>query len=179
MICALFSAGLATAQSKDRKPAEGPTAFYEDCGGDCPCLFDHPVPLPDNVLDAILATKEAKSMQDQLRRLNREQIAGLFRAIEIHLGDRKELDYVVLSVQPLGGADAPWFWIVRFNQTHPKVIFYTFANGFEKLKSWSNGYPNLRSKAWAGSIQYTSIYHYNGRRYILVHKYQKENAPQP
>jgi hypothetical protein len=178
MICTLFAAGIATAQSKGKKSAAQPTAFYEDCDDeDGPCPFDNPVSLPENVLDAIRATTEAKSMRDQLDELNREQFTRLFRAVAIHLGGPKELDYVVLSEYPMGGADGPWFWIVRSDQIRPKVIFFTFANGFDVLKTRNNGYPNIRSLASTAAVTYTNLYHYNGQRYILVHKYQKETTP--
>jgi hypothetical protein len=182
MICVLVAAGIATAQSKGKKPAAEPTAFYEDCiddDKDRPCLFDHPVPVPDIVLDALRNSEEAKSMKDQLKDYDREDFARLFNAVVIHLGGPKEIDYVVMGEFPMGGADAPWFWIVRFDQTHPKVIFFTFAGGFRLLKTRNNGYPDIRSSAWTASDSYTNIYHYSGQRYILVHKYHKENKPEP
>jgi hypothetical protein len=177
MVCLLVGAGIASAQAKGKKPATEPTAFYEDCidnDNGRPCLFDHPVPLPDSVVDALRATKEAKESQNKLKDYDREDFAQLFKAIKIHLSGPQELDYVVMGEFPMGGADAPWFWIVRFDQTQSKVIFFTFANGFELLKTRNNGYPDIRSNSWAGSVQYTNIYQYNGQRYILVHKYQKE-----
>jgi hypothetical protein len=177
MICVCIAAGIATAQSKAKKPAAEPKAFYEDCGDDTPCLFDNPEPLPDNVLDAIRATKEAKSMHDKLKKLNRDEFAQLFKATKIHLRGPEEIDYVVLSEFPMGGADAPWFWIVRYDRNHPKVIFFTFANGFEIMKSEDNGYPIIRSLAFAGGVTYTNIYQYNGEQCILVRKYQKETTP--
>jgi hypothetical protein len=182
MICMLFTAGITSAQAKAKKTAVEPTAFYEDCiDGDKgrPCLFDHPVPIPDNVLDALRATKEAKESHDRLKDYDRDDFAQLFKAVVIHLGDPKEIDYVLLSEFPMGGADAPWFWIVRYDQTHPKVIFFTFAGGFRLLKTKNNGYPDIRSSAWTASDSYTNVYHYSGQRYILVHKYHKENKPEP
>ena len=182
MICIVFAAGFAIAQPKDKKSAAEPTAFYEDCisgDRDRPCLFDHPVPLPGKVLEILRATKEAKESQDKLTDYDRDDFAKLFKAIRIHLGDPKELDYVVLGQFPMGGADAPWFWIVRYDQSHPKVIFFTFANGFEILKTKNNGYPDIRSSAYTASFGYTNIYHYNGQRYVLIHEYHKEIKPKP
>jgi len=177
MICALLSAEIATAQSKVKKPAAEPTAFYEDCGDDRPCLFDNPVPLPENVLGKLCDTEEAKSMRDKLKDLDRDEFAQLFKAVVIHIGGPKEIDYAVLSEFPMGGADAPWFWIVRYDESHPEVIFFTFANGFEILKTRNNGYPDIRSNAYTASYEFTNIYHYNGQRYIVVHKYHKEIKP--
>jgi len=180
MICAIFATGIATAKSKAKNTSAELTAFYEDCiedDKDRPCLFDHPVPLPKNVLDALRATKEAKESQDRLKDYDRDDFAQLFKAVAIHLGGPKEIDYVVMGEFPMGGADAPWFWIVHSSPTPTKVIFFTFANGFEILRTQNNGYPNIRSNSWAGGIQYTNIYHYDGQRYILAHKYQKEIDP--
>lgn len=182
MICILVATGIAAAQSKGKKPAAEPTAFYEDCidnDKDRPCLFDHPVHIPNKVLDALRATKEAREMRNELKDYDRDDFADLFKAVVIHLRGPNEIDYVLLSKFPMGGADAPWFWIVRHDQSHPKVIFFTFANGFEILKARNNGYPNIRSRAWTGCCIFTDIYQYNGQRYILAHKYEKENKLQP
>jgi hypothetical protein len=179
LICALFVAGIATAQSKVKNPAAEPKTFYEDCGDDRPCLFDNPAAIPNDVLDALWTSKEVQSEQDESKNLNRETFAQYFKAIVIHLSDPKETDYVLLSESPLGGADAPWFWIVRFDHAHPKVIFFTFANGFEILKTRNNGYPDIRSYAFTANTSYTEIYHYDGQKYVLVHRYHKENTPGP
>lgn len=174
--CAIFVAQIALAQSRGKKPAAEPTVFNENNGAyeDGSDPFDDPVPLPDKVLDALRVSEAAKSVQDELKNMGRDEFAQLFTAVKIHLSGPKEIDYVVLGGFPMGGADAPWFWIVRFDQTHPKVLFFTFANGFEVLKTRNNGYPNIRSIAFAGGVAYTRIYHYNGQRYILARKYQKK-----
>jgi hypothetical protein len=172
---------ISTAQSKSKKPAAEPTAF-EDCDDDdkdSSCLFDNPVPLPDNVLDALRATAEAKEMQNQLKDYDRDDFAYLFKAVVIHLGSPEEIDYVVMGEFPMGGADAPWFWIVRSDQTHPKVIFFTNSNGFALQKTRNNGYPNIQSDWCSAAECITRIYHYNGQRYILVHEYHKEINPEP
>ena len=174
MICAGFVAGITSAQTKGVKPAPEPRAFYEE--GD-PNPFTHPVPLPGSVLDALRATDEARDMRDRLKDYDRDDFAALFKAVKIHLAGPNELDYVVMGEFPMGGADAPWFWIVRFDKTHSQVIFFTFANGFEILKTSNNGYPDIRSNAFTASTRYTEIYQYNGEKYVLVHRYHKENTP--
>jgi hypothetical protein len=179
MIWTAFVAGIAIAQTKDKRPAAEPRAFYEECGGGRPCSFDNPVSIPNDVLDALRATEEARSMRDALADLNREKFAGLFKAIKIHLVPPNELDYVVMGEFPMGGADAPWFWIVRLDQTQPKVIFFTFANSFEILNAGHNGYPDIRSLAYAGGVTYTEVYQYDGQRYVLMHRYHKETPSLP
>jgi hypothetical protein len=177
MIWTAFAAGIAIAQTMDKKPAVEPRAFYEDCDDkdkDKPCLFGHPEPLPDNVLNALRSTKEARDMRDRLKDHDRDDFAHLFKAVKIHLIPTNELDYVVMGEYPMGGADAPWFWIVRFDPAQSKVIFFTFANG---LSAGHNGYPDIRSLAYAGGITYTEIYQYNGQHYVLVHRYHRETPP--
>lgn len=102
IICALFASGIASSQSKVRKSAPEPTAFYEDCGDGRSCVFDNPLPLPDSVLDALRETKEARSMQDELEGLNGEQFSHLFRTVKAHLVGPKETDYVVMGGFPMG-----------------------------------------------------------------------------
>lgn len=180
MISTALATGITLAQTNGIKPTAEPRAFYEDCDHgdkDRPCLFDHPVTLPRHVLDALRATEEAKDMQDKLKSYDRRQFASLFKAVKIHLVGLSELDYVVMGEFPMGGADAPWFWIVRFDKTHPKVIFFTFANGFEILNAGHSGYPDIRSLAYAGGLTYTEIYQYNGQHYVLMHRYHKETPP--
>jgi hypothetical protein len=180
MVCALFAAGMASAQSKVKKPAAEPTVFsdneadYEDGPPD---PFKQPVPLPNNVLDALRATAEAKEMQDELKNLDREEFARLFTAVRVHLGDPKDLDYVVRGEIPMSGADNTWYWIVRPNPTSAKVIFFTNSNGFALLKTRNNGYLNIRSGWCSAAFCITRIYHYNGQRYILAHEYHMENKP--
>lgn len=174
MICAVFAAGITVAQSTTKKPAPEPTAFSEE--GD---QFKSSVPIPDNVLDALHNNLDTDSMKYLLEHLDRDKFAQLFKAVVIHLRDTKEIDYVLLSEYPLSGADAPWFWIVRFDQAHPKIIFFALANDFDILNARTNGYPNIRSHGYTAGGIYTSIYHYNGQRYVSVHDYHKENNPEP
>jgi hypothetical protein len=169
MICALCTAGITSAQSKANKTAAEPTGFSEE--GD---QFNNTVPIPDNVMDALHNSEEAKSMKDVLENMGRDKFAQLFKAIVVHLRGPKETDYILLSEYPLNSADASWFWIVRFDPVHPKVIFCASANSFEILKTRNNGYPNIRSYTSIGGIEYIYIFHYDGREYILTHKYQKE-----
>jgi hypothetical protein len=180
VICVLVAAGIVSAQSKYKKSGPEPRSFYEECDDDDkdrPCLFDHPVPLPDNILDALRATEEARFLPGDLKNYDRDGFAHLFKAIVIHLGNPNELDYVVVGFPPMSGADNTWFWIVRSNPTNAKVIFFTNSNGFELLKTRNNGYPIIRSKWYSPAYCKTWIYQYDGRRYILAHQYEKENKP--
>jgi hypothetical protein len=191
MICTIFFAGISmliarhfghpvgrttgtpwtksTTPTKSEKPAVEPTSFYEDDDS-----FKYSVPIPDNVIDVLRNSEEAKEMQNELKDYDRDDFARLFKAVVIHLGGTDEINYVVMGEYPMGGADAPWFWIVRYDQSHPKLIFYTFAGGFSLLKTRNSGYPDIRSDAGTASIEVKEIYHYNGQQYILVHKYEKE-----
>ena len=162
--------------TKINKPNIEPKDFNEE--GD-PNIFENSVDIPGNVLDAIRATKEAKSMQDKLKDYDRDDFAQLFKAVVIHLGGPKETDYVLLSEFPMGGASAPWFWIVRYDQSHPKVIFFTNSNSFSLQETKNSGYPDIDSEWCSAASCITRIYQYNGQRYILVHEYHTENEPEP
>jgi hypothetical protein len=170
IVCVVFVSGISMAQSKTKKPVAEPTYFYEEDTK----TFDNSVGIPGNVLDAIRATEEVKSMQNILKDYDPDNFAHLFKAVVVHLHGSKETDYVLLSEYPLSGADAPWFWIVRYDPIHPKVIFLALAGGFRLLKTRNYGYPDIRSDAWTASIEVKKIYHYNGQKYMLVHKYEKE-----
>jgi len=79
----------------------------------------------------------------------------------------------------MGGADAPWFWIVRSNPAPAKVIFFTNSNGFRLQGPKINGYPEIWSEWCSAALCITRIYQYNGQRYILAHEYHEENEPEP
>ena len=176
MICVLVTAGIATAQSASSKPATEPSTFYPDDGNRG---FDGAVPQSDAILDALLKTPEAKENWDRLQKLNREELRKLFLVVRVHLNNADETDDVVLGKDPMSGADCDWFWIVRDKSDQIQVLLFENAYGVYLLKSRTKGYRDIRSVGFAGGTTYTSIFHYDGQRYIPVHKFQKETAPQP
>jgi len=169
--CAVeFAAGQAT-----RKPLKTePSTFYPD---DWNRGFDEADPPSDAVLDALLKTQEAKENSDRLHKLGREKLRSLFLVVRVHLKNADEADEVVLGKDPMSGADCFWFWIVRDSADRAQVLLFENAYGVYLLKGRTNGYRDIRSVAFAGGTTYTNIFHYDGQRYIPVHKYQKETTP--
>jgi hypothetical protein len=176
MICALFAARIAIAQTSRAKPPTERTVYSEYSDES----FDDFLPLPENLLNVLLATAEAREMSRELQGLDRNELAKLFSAIEVHLDDRGKQDYLVLGKSPMSGADCDWFWIVRSGQTHPKVILFANTNSIELLKSRTNGYRNIRS-VWESAAGYTitNVYHYNGARYRLAHHFVTQDKQIP
>lgn len=169
LICAVLCVQIATAQSSVRKGPEEPTSFSED-GSE----FSRSVTIPERILNVVRRSEEAKSVENSTKELNRNEFAQLFKAVVIHLRDLQETDYVLVSESPMGGADAPWFWIVRSDPVRPKLIFFAFANTLELLKTNNRGYPDIRSHAFAGGTEYIEDYRYDGQKYVLMHKHQRE-----
>jgi hypothetical protein len=174
VICILSAAGLAIPQSSSSKPQTEPSIFYPDDGNRG---FDGAHPPSKSVLDALLKTPEAKENWNRLQKLTREELQQLFIVIRVHLKDSDETDEVVLGKDPMSGADCDWFWIVRDKGDQAQVLLFENTYGVYLLKSRTNGYRDIRSVGVAGGMTYTNIFHYDGQRYIPVHKFQKETTP--
>jgi hypothetical protein len=96
-----------------------PTLFYPD---DENRGFDSADPPSDAVLDALLATPEAKEMSDRKMDVDRVALRKLFEAVPVDLGGTSKNSYVVLGRFPMSGGDCDWFWIVRTGSKSAKVI---------------------------------------------------------
>lgn len=172
-ICAILVIETAWAQSTRTKPAAEPSSFYPDRNRG----FDNAGVPSDPVLDALLKTPEARLNWDRLQKLNRVELRKLFLVVRVHLKDAGETDEVVLGKGPMSGADCDWFWVVRDLGGHAEILLFENAYGVYLLESRTNGYRDVRSVAFAGSTAYTNFFHYDGQRYIAVHKFQKEIKP--
>jgi hypothetical protein len=168
IICALIAAGITTAQPSGTKPAKERTIFYEDEES-----FPDSLPLPEKVLNALKATKEAGYARDVSRERPHEDLNQFFKAVQVHLSNSEDVDYIVLGQFPLTGADCAWFWLVRSARTRPKVVLFSNTNSIELLGSRTNGYRDIRSVWQSPNERITRVYHYNGEYYTLVHKYDK------
>jgi hypothetical protein len=167
LILSYVVAGIATAQPSTATPATERAIF-----GDAES-FKNSVHLSDKVLDVLLATNEAEYARQLSLEKPDEDRNKYFSAVEVHLSGTYEVDYVVEGNLPLAGADNAWFWVVRSARTHPKVVLFASGGFLELLKSRTNGYRNIRSVWQSPNERITRVYHFNGERYILVHKYDK------
>jgi hypothetical protein len=173
MICTLFITGIMTAQSSSPKPAAERTIF-----GDAES-FENSVRLSEKVLDVLLATNEAEYARQLSLEKPDEDRNKYFSAVEVHLSGPNEVDYVVEGNLPLAGADNAWFWVVRSARTHPKVVLFASGGFLELLNRRTNGYRDMRSVWQSPNERITCVYQYNGERYILAHKFDKDIRPQP
>src|ERR1017187_6822560 len=150
LMIAIFTHGIATAHATKPKPIKEPTYFSIEDSEDN--AFDDSDPVSEDVLKVLLATPEAKLMEDQLRGFDRERLLQLFRAVEVHLSDSADVDYIVAGHSPMSGADCDWFWIVH-GRAHPKVILFANGNSIELSKARTLGYRNVRS-SWGSAAGY-------------------------
>jgi len=168
MLCHVCTA---TAQRADVKGTPEPTFFSEDMD---PNPFWDSDTLPANVLEMLKVGKSAGLAADRLKGFDQAGFAALFDAVHVHLGNSRELGYVVVGKFPMSGADCDWFWVVRSDRDHPKIILFSNSNAIELLRGRTNGYRNVRS-TWSSAAGYTitCVYHYDGNRYRVFRKYEK------
>jgi hypothetical protein len=128
-------------------------------------------------LDALLRTPEAREAADALAGLDREGLRKIFSVVKVHLSNSREEDEVVLGSPPMSGADNDWFWIVRRLPGRTRVVLFANGLSFELLGSRTFGYKDIRTSWGAASgFTITCIYHYDGTRYQLVHKYTRTGS---
>jgi hypothetical protein len=138
--------------------------------------FENAKPPSDAVLDALLATSEAKEAHKELSGLNRENLRDLFEVVRVDLGPTGEEDYVVHGTSlPMKGAENDWFWIVLNRRSRAEVVL--FANGYslELLKTMSSSYKDVRTVWSAPAYTLTDIYHFDGVRYQHVRRFTRTN----
>lgn len=173
MICVLVSAGIATAQPSGTKPVSERTIF-----GDAES-FKNSVHLSENVLNLLLAGNEAEYARQLSLEKPDEDRNKYFSAVEVHLSGPNEVDYVLEGMPPLNGADNAWFWVVLSARTHPKVVLFASGGFLELLNDRTNGDRDIQSVWQSPNERITCVYKYNGERYILARKFDKDIRPQP
>jgi mRNA-degrading endonuclease RelE of RelBE toxin-antitoxin system len=167
---AIFTIGILSAQTqKEAVKIEG-SSFCADESED----FQSARPPTNVVLDVLLKTPGAKDVSAELEKLDREEQRKLFRAVRVHLSETDPTDYLVVGSYPMSGADNDWFWLVRQTQNRAQVILDAGGNCLDLLRTRSSGYRDIRT-VWsaASGLTITRIYHYDGNRYQLVHRYTK------
>lgn len=134
--------------------------------------FEHPAHLPEDVLTALTATKEAAYVRDELKENPHLEVSQFFQAEEVHLSDPAESDYVVVGQFPLTGADCELFWIVRSIKPRPRVIHFSVGTTLKIVCRKNNEeLPNIRMDWWAGSGHgWADEYRFNGSRYVSFRK---------
>jgi len=157
----LVAVGVLVAQGQNAKFADEQAVFREDEP------FQRTVPLPPNVLQVLLQTKEIKEALASENGQQKDNPAHLFRAGEVHLSASDDVDLVVVGTSPLSGADNSWFWVVSSARLAPRVVLWASGNYLKVMGSRTNGYRNIRSFWASASTTKTSEYHFNGKEYTL------------
>lgn len=138
--------------------------------------FEHEVPLPPDVLKALLDDDGIKSMQRHMTDYQRSHPDKLFGASEVRLGPPDEVDFIVFGMPPLCGVSFDWYWVVRPTLEKPEVVFFATGKAIELLQSRTHGYRDIRTIGGTGWILDEEIYHFDGKEYKLWKK-RSENRP--
>ena len=176
IICALFASEMSAAQTHKMHPNQERAKYAPSYDNS----FDDSDPPSEGLLRALLDSREAKRVLKETPDIDRNNLSNLFRAVKVHLAGPSEVDYLVVGKFPMGGADNDWFWIVRYNRIHPRVIFFANASSVEFLKTRTRGYKNIRT-SWSSAAGFTltDIFQYDGERYWLMHHFERQDKQTP
>jgi hypothetical protein len=162
------------AQTVRQSPSGFPSYFAPDQENEG---FAHARQPSDKVLDALLATKEAKESASDLRALNREKVRGLFQVVRIRLKDEDEQDFLALGSGPLSGADCYWFWIVRVKDGQARALLFVNGLAITVLKHATNGYRDIRGDWATAGFSGMGVFQYDGTSYKAAHTRSWANKP--
>lgn len=148
---------------------DDPDVFYEEC-------FQKIVPIPREVIEAVLRTETGKQGLAGLDEGQRREVGKLFRAREMNLGPRNEEDLVIIGEGRMSGVDNTWFWIVRLLPDHPLVVLWAGANSVDLLKSRTNGLRDVKSDWCSAAVCIAKTFHFEHGSYKCVRTKSKSNS---
>lgn len=162
LVAVIVADGVLVAQGQKAQPVRDQTLFSEEG------TLQNQVALSPNILKILLKTRQARQGMQFASDAEENKPAELFRAAEVHLGRRDEVDLVVIGVPPMSGADNGWFWLVSSaTSNHPKVVLFAGGNSLEIMESRTNGYRDIKS-IWSSPNETSQrIYHFDGKSYRL------------
>lgn len=158
-ILTTVSAGITRAQDQRLKRAGAQTSFCADLP------LDHPVTVPKNVLNLLLASREVQENLASFSEAERVNPRQLFRAARVHLSRPDQADLIVIGNAPMSGADNDWFWVVRSAYVSPKIVLFEGANCLDISLSSTRGVRNIRSLWSSASRTREVLYRFNGEVY--------------
>jgi hypothetical protein len=158
-----------------KQPASGfPSYFAPDRENEG---FAHAQQPSDGVLDALLATTEAKESAAGLQALSREKLRGLFQVVRIRLSNDNEQDFLVQGSGPLTGADCYWFWIVRVKDGQTKALLFVNGLAVTILTHTTKGYRDIRGDWATAAFSGMGVFQYDGTAYKRVRERSWANKP--
>jgi hypothetical protein len=129
--------------------------------------FDNPDTIPDNVVKALISSKQASQTREWMRAKHDPDARHFFIAKKIHLATSSEDDFVVLGTIP--GADCLQFWVVLGSVPRPRVVLFGSGNTIELLPGDRGKLSDLRIDWWAGNgYGWADEYRFNGSRYVRL-----------
>ena len=139
--------------------------------------FEHEVPLPPDVLKALMNDDGIKAKLQYATSYQRNHPAELFFASEARLGQPDEVDFIVGGMPSLCGVSFDWYWVVRPTPYKPRVILFATGNVFEVMDSRTQGYREFRTVGGTDSETDVAVYHFDGKKYKLGKKKSVEDHP--
>lgn len=163
LVLASFDIQLAKAESTNQT-SERETWFCEyDRPGNLPLK-----PLPNEVLRAVMDTKEGKEAQQsataEAKKLAPEE---LLEGTQVHLTASRELFFAVMGSYPLSGADNTWFWLVRKSGKSASILLFAGASCLTFSQRKTLGYADVVTTWSSAAVTVTQTYRYDGRSYKL------------
>jgi hypothetical protein len=167
LVAAIVTTSLAATQ-KQRPSKESPRE-QADFGADQEKL-DRPVPVPDQVVQAIRDVDKAPP--DELP-------AEWLLASGIHLDGPNEIDLIVLGTGGLRGAHTVPFWVFRKKQTGYELVLATGGDGLSVLKTRWKGFREINALGigFAGREITTVTYRFDGQHYQKFNEKTESTNP--
>jgi hypothetical protein len=143
-------------------PRERSSVFYEDC-------FEDTVPISNDVVLAIVKDLKKRHSVSDLSDADPKEVAPMLRARIVNFGPKGEKDFVLRGEgMYLSGVDNTWFWFIRFESGHPKVVLWTGGNSAAILPHLTNGYHDLESDWCSANECVSTTYRFRGGDYHCV-----------
>jgi hypothetical protein len=169
VISALFVSGTVSAQSTGMGPATERTIFGSAES------FKDPVPLPRSVLELLIEPfKDDSHYRNFVTGKSDTELNQLFSAVAVHLTGLNQVEYVIGGNLPFAGADNEWFWVVRTDGPHPKVVLNEGASFLQLLNSRTNGFRDIQSVWVMSGTKRSRVFHYDGVSYTLFNETEKQ-----
>lgn len=128
----------------------------------------NPVPLPSEVLNAVMRSKEGKLALGEAReRHSKLEPATLLKGAPLQLSNSGDPFFILMGSGPLTGADNTWFWIVRQSGHRTSVLLSLHANCVSIGPKKRQGYADVGTSWSSAAVSRTEIFRFNGKHYRL------------
>ena len=123
-----------------------------------------PVATPPNVVQAILVSMGMKELTEGKCG---NEFKNCLRSGRIRLAKSGAEALLVIGSFPLTGADNDWFWIVRFVNNRPELLFIG-CNEVKLRESYSKGLRDIETVLYLSPSTNFRTYKFDGHQYRLT-----------